>query len=203
MASNPPETPHRQALEDLNRAFLALLCAVPPGEPAFGLEPAVLQRLRALPAEGREALARSPVLLAGCRRPPALGPAGGVAEDRPAARPGREPPCEVFAAALLTWLVLLNRADPLAAALHTGPEPAMPEWLRQAGFRDIERAAAAAPAWLEARFSANARLWPDLVRAAAAGEGELLAVTRLSFVQLSLVAPRANPKPGPGRPSPG
>jgi hypothetical protein len=197
-------------LVGLNRAFLGLLVAVPPGRAAFGLESPVLARLRTLSGEAQDALAFAPVLLAGCRGLPGEGSgtgpgelrrevrSDGVAEARP---PGLAPgaPCQVFATALLTWLWQVSRADPLAAALHTGPVGLLPQWLRQAGYRDIERAAVLAPEWLEARFSANPRLWPDLIRAAAAGDSDLLAVTRLSFVQLALVPPTplrpATPRP--------
>jgi hypothetical protein len=124
-----------------------------------------------------------------------------VAEARPAAlRQGPAPECHIFATSLLAWLWQVARADGLAVALHTGPGRDLPDWLRAAGFGDLQSAAAGAPRWLEARFAGNPRLWPDLVRAAASGDPELLTVTRLSAVQLALVAPRANPKPPPARP---
>jgi hypothetical protein len=40
---------------------------------------------------------------------------------------------------------------------------------------------------LEARFCRHPRLWPDLLRAAASGDTQLMAITRLSAVQLTLV----------------
>jgi hypothetical protein len=199
MASRSPESSQRQALAGFNRDFVTLLCSVPPGQAAFGLDATLLGRLRGLPGPAREALAAAPVLLAGCRGLPPPGP--GVAEARPAGlRPGPAPECQIFATALLTWLWQVARADGLTVALHTGPGTDLPDWLRAVAVGDLQAAAAGAPRWLEARFAGNPRLWPDLVRAAASGDPELLTITRLSVVQLTLVAPRAGPKPAAPRP---
>jgi hypothetical protein len=201
----PPE------LAEFNHGFLRLLRAVPVGRPAFGLESAVLARLQALPAAAVDALARAPVLLAGFRDLPGVAPRSGVAEARPAlpalpAHGGAAPAvngCRVYAAALLTWLWQVNRQHPLAAVLHMGPGPALPEWLGRAGYAEIQQAADIAPGALEARFSGHCRAWPDLVRAASAGDPDLLMTTHMSVVQLALVGPGANADGGAGRPAPG
>jgi hypothetical protein len=195
-------------LAEFNHGFLRLLRAVPPGRSAFGLESGVLARLQALPATAVDALARAPVLLAGFRDLPGAAPRSGVAEARPAppAHAGAAPAvngCRVYAAALLTWLWQVNRQHPLVAVLHMGPGPALPEWLGRAGYAEIQQAADIAPGALEARFCGHSRAWPDLVRAASAGDPDLLATTHLSVVQLALVGPGANADGAPGRPSPG
>jgi len=59
--------------------------------------------------------------------------------------------------------------------------------LANAGFREIHRAAEMAPGLLTARFCRHPRFWPDLVRAAAATDPELLRITQLAAVQLTLV----------------
>lgn len=198
----PPE------LAEFNHGFLRLLRAVPAGRSAFGLESGVLARLQALPATAVDALARAPVLLAGFRDLPGAAPRSGVAEARPAppAQGGTAPVvngCRVYAAALLTWLWQVNRQHPLVAVLHMGPGPALPEWLGRAGYAEIQQAADIAPGALEARFCGHARAWPDLVRAAGAGDPDLLTTTHLSVVQLALVGPGANADGGAGRPLPG
>lgn len=195
-------------LAEFNHGFLRLLRAVPPGQPAFGLDAAVLARLQALPAAAVDALAGAPVLLAGFRSLPDAAPRVGVAEARlPAPRAGPAAPvvggCRVYAAALLTWLWQVNRQHPLAAVLHMGPGPALPDWLGQAGYAEIQHAADTAPGALEARFCGHARAWPDLLRAAAAGDADLLMAAHLSFVQLALVGPGARPPVGQYPPSPG
>jgi hypothetical protein len=195
-------------LAEFNHGFLRLLRSVPPGRAAFGLEPGVLARLQALPAAAIDSLARAPVLLAGFRDLPGAAPRGGVAEARPGpAANGAAAPvvsgCRVYAAALLTWLWQLNQQHPLAAVLHMGPGPSLPDWLGRAGYAEIQQAADIAPGALEARFSGHSRAWPDLVRAASAGDPELLMTTHLSVVQLALVGPGANPDGGAGRPLPG
>jgi hypothetical protein len=184
-------------LAEFNHGFLQLLRAVPPGRAGFGLDPGVLARLQALPATAVDALARAPVLLAGFRDLPGAAPRGGVAEARPALpQPGAAPPvvsgCRVYAAALLTWLWQVNRRHPLAAMLHMGPGAALPEWLGRAGYAEIQHAVDIAPGALEARFCSHSRAWPDLVRAAGAGNPDLLTTTHLSVVQLALVGPGAN-----------
>jgi hypothetical protein len=203
MTPKPPESAPAPQITGLNRSFLELLCAVPAGRPAFGLDAAVLARLRSLPVRARDALARAPVLLAGFRDLPRPLPRGRVAEARPAPlAPGGQSACQVYAAALLTWLWQVNRQDALAAVLHMGPGRALADWLQQADLGEIQQVADVAPGALEARFGAHPRAWPDLVRAAAAPDPQLLTASQMAIVQLALVGPGANPDNGPGRSSP-
>lgn len=201
MTANPPETDASREIAGFNRNFVDLLCAVPPGRAAFGLDESVLVRLRGLPLRCRDNLAQVPVLLAGFGDLPRTLPRGRVAEARPAPlAPDACSTCQVYAAALLTWLWRLNRQeDSLLAVLHMGPGCALPDWLRQAGFGEIQQVADVAPGALEARFGSHPRAWPDLVRAAASPNPELLAASRLAIVQLALVGPGANPDSRAGR----
>jgi hypothetical protein len=204
MTPNPPETDARREIAGLNRNFVDLLCAVPPGRSAFGLDESVLLRLRGLPLRSREAMARVPVLLAGFGDLPRTLPRGRVAEARPAPlAPGACSSCQVYAAGLLTWLWRVNRQeDSLLAVLHMGPGWALPDWLRQAGFGEIQQVADVAPGALEARFGSHPRAWPDLVRAVGAPNPDLLQASQMAFVQLALVGPGANPDSLAGRPVP-
>jgi hypothetical protein len=203
MPPKPPETAPGDEIAGLNRSFVDLLCAVPAGQPAFGLESGVLLRLRGLPVRARESLARAPVLLVGFRDLPRPLPRGRVAEARPPPlAPGAHSACQVYAAALLTWLWQANRKDELAAVLHTGPGRTLADWLQQTDLGEIQQVADVAPGALEARFGSHPRAWPDLVRAAAAPDPDLLTASHMAFVQLALVGPGANPDGGAGRSSP-
>lgn len=205
MSPDRTEMPATRELAEFNRGFLQLLRLAPPGRSAFGLDPGLLARLRGLPDAALDALIRVPVLMAGFRDLPGAVPRSGVAEARLA--PGAASPvvkgCRVYAAALLTWLWQVNRQYPLAAVLHMGPGPALPAWLGRAGYAEIRRVADIAPGALEARFCSHCRAWPDLLRAASAGDPDLLTTTHLSIVQLALVGPGANPDGGADRSSPG
>jgi hypothetical protein len=158
----------------------------------------VLGRLHRLPEARVELMARTPVLLASFALPPPFPPAHRLAHRVDEARgPGAAMPSadapgpvRAYAVGLVTWLWQTARAEPVVAALAMGPGLDGVDQLAEAGFRDIRRSAELAPHLLEARFCRHPRLWPDLVRAAASADDELLGVTRLSFVQLSLVGRR-------------
>jgi hypothetical protein len=113
--------------------------------------------------------------------------ASGVS-DGGAATPAPARGVQIYAASLLAWLWQSVRQDRLLATLCLGPDEAAREQFATAGLRDLQRAATDAGRHLQARFCRHPRFWPDLVRAAAAGDAQLLAATRVSAVQLTLVA---------------
>ena len=93
----------------------------------------------------------------------------------------------LFAASLLAWLWHAAREDRLLAVLCIGPGLHDLDALAEAPFSELQRAAVMATEHLEARFCRHQRLWPDLLRAAASNDAQLMAATRLSFIQLTLV----------------
>ncbi|MEO7387629.1 MAG: hypothetical protein ABIX37_11885 [Gammaproteobacteria bacterium] len=186
MPSKWPDTHIRQEILEFNREFLELIRAdIGPGT-AFGLPGAVRQRLALLTPEQLEAIAATPCLLVTFVAWPPRQLPFGVAE--PSCAPAQADAARLFAAGLLTWLWHTARQDRLLAALCTGPGRGVVEQLASAGFRDLQRAAAAATAGLEARFCRHPRLWPDLVRAASQADTQILIATRLSAVQLTLIS---------------
>jgi len=191
-----PDTQFQREIRDFNREFLELLCTDLRGGSAFGLPPAVRQRLGLLAPAQLEAIAETPCLLAAFAVLPPRQLPRGVAEnsgadpdlaDHALAEAHAES-ARLFAASLLTWLWHTAGQDRLLAALCIGPGRLGVEQLASAGFRDLQRVAAGAGHCLEARFCRHPRLWPDLVRAASQADTQLLTATRLSVVQLTLVS---------------
>lgn len=190
MSGKAPEMQHRAELRELNLEFLGLIGRSPPGQPAFGLDGALCDRIRRLPVAALETIADTPCLLAGFPELPPRETARGVAEPPP----GRSGDAvRLYSAALLTYLWQAARHDPLLAALCLGPDPDAVERFAAVGFRDINRAVAAGPGHLEARFCRHPRLWPDLLRAAGSADPEIVTATWLSVVQVALLAPPAEP----------
>jgi hypothetical protein len=183
-----PDKQLRREIRDFNREFLDLVCQDPRPGAAYGLPPAVRQRLAGLAPAQLDAIADTPCLLVTVAASPGPGRPGGVADGPcpPAVTPAE--PMRLFAAALLTWLWHTARQDRLLAALCIGPERHAAEQLATAGFRDLQRAAAGADLCLEARFCRHPRLWPDLVRAASRPNPQVLTAARLSAVQLTLIS---------------
>jgi hypothetical protein len=191
MSVNWPDSRLRAALFELNREFLLLVRCTSDRPVNYGLPLAIVRRLQAMELTGIERIARTPCLLTSFACPLASA-ADGVADALPMVRrPGLAQPAALYAVTLLTWLWQVAWEDPLLAALCLGPGSDAAEELRRLTFREVQRTAAAAADRLEARFAAHPRLWADLVAAAAGSDAELLEMTRLSAVQLTLVAPRA------------
>jgi len=189
MTTKAPVTRPQHEIQELNLEFLDLLRRGGAPPPNFSLEAAVCQRIRCLTVAQVDTIAGTPCLLAGFTAIPPFAASRGVAEPLGAGlgtRPAET--ARMFAAGLMNYLWQTARQDRLLAALCMGPWPVAIDRLAGAGFRDIQASAAEAVDYLEARFCRHPRLWPDLVRAATAGNAELLAATRLSVVQLTLVA---------------
>ena len=191
MQRNWPHTQVCREIHEFNRAFLDLICADPGPGAVFGLAAPVRQRLRLLSPLQLQAIAATPCLLAAFA-PLVPGPAPrGVADvPLPAALPAQADAARLFAASLLVWLWHTARRDRLLAALCVGPGQPGVESLSSPGFLELQRTAAGAADRLEARFWRHPRIWPDLVRAASAANGEVLTATRLSIVQLTLISRR-------------
>jgi hypothetical protein len=208
MTTKPVDTRLVREMQELNRDFLALLLKTPAGRGAYGLDSGVLARLRALSDGQLDTIARCPVLLAGFSVPPPFPAPRLVAESRPGseaefrpvtgsgiqsatvAAPGQLPQradSTYYTAALLNWLWQTARNNRLVATLAMGPGRETINNLAEAGFREISRATEMAPGLLMARFCRHPRFWPDLVRAAASPDPELMRITRLAAVQLTLV----------------
>lgn len=200
MTTKWPEMRRGPEIAEFNRGFLELVRSGGGVAAAFGLEPAVRERLASMTGSQLDLVADMPCLLAGVPAPLVAG-ATGVSDPGP--RELAEPPAgptQIYAAALLAWLWQAIRQDPLVAALCLGPGPELRDALARAPLRELQRAAARSGRHLEARFCRHPRFWPDLVRAAATGDARLLLATRVSAVQLTLVrrVPRA-PLPPPGQ----
>ncbi len=179
----------RRELQEFNREFLALLCVASSPGLAFGLDLPVRQRLRLLEPGQLEALAATPCLLAGfAELLPRQVPRGVADAPWSGSRAAEAEAARLFAASLLAWLWHAARRDPLLAALCIGPGSLGVEHLSTAGFRDLQRVAANAMDCLEARFCRHPRVWPDLVRAASGADPDMLATTRLSIIQLTLIS---------------
>ena len=193
MTSKWPDTQFRREIRDFNREFLELICSDSRPGTAFGLAHGVRQRLGLLAPAQLEAIAETPCLLAAFAVLPPRQLPRGVAE-KPGSDPGmpvaQAEAVRLFAASLLTWLWHSAHEDRLRAALCIGPGRLGVEQLASAGFRDLQRAAAGGVDCLEARFCRHPRLWPDLVRAATLADAQVLTATRLSVVQLTLIARR-------------
>jgi len=189
MPNKWPDSEVRREIHEFNREFLGLVRAAPGPGGAYGLDPAVRRRLCELAPAQVKVVAETPVLLAAFTVLPARNVALGVAEG-PLTRVGDEQSdaARLFAASLLAWLWHTARQDRLLAALCMGPGGLTVENLSAAGIGDLQRAAAVAPACLEARFCRHPRLWPDLVRAATVPSGPVQTATRLSVVQLTLIS---------------
>jgi hypothetical protein len=189
MASKWPDSQVRREIHEFNREFLELIRADGSPGAAYGLDPAVRQRLRLLAPAALEAVAATPCLLAAFTVLPPRLTAPGVAEPPLlAARGPQADAARLFAASLLAWLWHTARQDRLLAALCIGPGSLTVEHLSSAAFRDLQRTAAVASECLEARFCRHPRLWPDLVRAATIPAGPVLTATRLSLIQLTLIS---------------
>lgn len=196
MPSKWPDTQFRREIRDFNREFLELVCTDPRPGTALGLPHAVRHRLGLLAPAQLEVIADTPCLLVAFAVLPPRQLARGVAESpgtgagvSPALLPAAQAEiARLFAASLLTWLWHTARQDPLLAALCIGPGRLGVDQLADAGFRDLQRAAAGAVDCLEARFCRHPRLWPDLVRAATHADPQVLTATRLSVVQLTLIS---------------
>lgn len=186
MTSKWPETRRGEEIFQFNRGFLELLRGSGDAPEVFGLDRAVRSRLGTMSGNQLDVIAYTPCLLVAFSPLLAAG-ASGVSEAGPA------PPVpirgvQIYAASLLAWLWQAIRQDKLLTTLCVGPDTTVREQLATAGLRDLQRAAADAGHYLEARFCRHPRFWPDLIRAAAAGDARLLAATRVSAVQLTLVA---------------
>lgn len=186
MTSKWPETRRGEEIFQFNRGFLELLRASADGPERFGLDQAVRSRLCTMSGGQLDLMAHTPCLLAAFS-PLLAVEASGVSDGGTApAAPARG--VQIYAASLLAWLWQSVRQDRLLATLCLGPDASARDQLATAGLRDLQRAAADAGCHLEARFCRHPRFWPDLVRAAAAGDAHLLAATRVSAVQLTLLA---------------
>lgn len=191
MTGKWPETRLGTELFGFNREFLELLRDGAREPQVFGLDAPLRQRLVGLSSAQLDSIASTPCLLASFSLlPPACSPRG-VAEP-PGLRPSPFPAplaeaARLFAASLLAWLWHAAREDRLLAVLCIGPGLHELDGLSGATFGDLQRAAVTATEHLEARFCRHPRLWPDLLRAAASGDTQLMAATRLSAVQLTLV----------------
>jgi len=188
MPAKWPDTQVRQEIRDFNREFLALVCAVPPPVPAYGLAPAIRHRLAGLGPGDLGSIADTPCLLMAVL-PASPRPVAGV-HDGPGFPSAPVEGARLFAAALLTWLWHTARQDRLLAALCMGPGRQAADQLARAALGDLQRAAARAEFSLEARFCRHPRFWPDLVRAASRADAEVLTATHLSAVQLTLISRR-------------
>lgn len=191
MTGKWPESRLGAELYGFNREFLELLRDGAREPHVFGLDAPVRQRLAELNGVQLDSIASTPCLLASFSvLPPARSPRG-VAEPsglRPSPMPAPlAEAARLFAASLLAWLWHAAREDRLLAVLCIGPGLHDLDGLSGAAFSDLQRAAVTATECLEARFCRHPRLWPDLLRAAVSGDTQLMAATRLSAVQLTLV----------------
>jgi len=204
MTSKWPETRRGEEIFQFNRGFLDLLRSASDGPEVFGLDRAIRTRLASMTGNQLDLIAHTPCLLAGFSPLLSAGASGVSDAGPPSPVPVRG--AQIYAASLLAWLWQAIRQDKLLGTLCMGPDPAARDQLAAAGLRDLQCTAAEAGRHLEARFCRHPRFWPDLVRAAAAGDARLLAATRVSAVQLTLVArvplaPDQFPVPrGGGRP---
>ncbi len=191
MQRNWPHTQVCREIQEFNRAFLDLVSADQGPGAVFGLDAPVRQRLRLLSPLQLQAIAATPCLLAAFA-PLSSGPAPRSVADAPVplVPPAQADAARLFAAALLVWLWHTARQDGLLAALCVGPRPQGVESLSGPGFLELQRTAAGAADRLEARFCRHPRIWPDLVRAAAEADGQVMTATRLSMVQLTLISRR-------------
>lgn len=186
-----PETRLGTELYGLNREFLELLRGGAREPHVFGLDAPLRQRLAGFNAAQLDSIARTPCLLASFSVLPPARSARRVAE--PTGQPPTPMPAalaeaaRLFAASLLAWLWHAAREDRLLAVLCIGPGLHDLDGLAESPFSELQRAAVTATEHLEARFCRHPRLWPDLLRAASSGNAQLIAATRLSVVQLTLV----------------
>jgi hypothetical protein len=191
MTGKWPETRLGTELYGLNREFLELLRDGAREPHVFGLDAPLRQRLAAFHPAQLDSIARTPCLLASFRVLPPAHSARRVAEPRgqlPTPMPAAlAESARLFAASLLAWLWHAAREDRLLATLCMGPGLHDLDGLAGAPFGELQRAAVTATEHLEARFCRHPRLWPDLLRAASSGDTQLIAATRLSVVQLTLV----------------
>jgi hypothetical protein len=191
MTAKWPETRRGAELYGLNREFLELLRDGAREQEVFGLAAPLRQRLAGLSPAQLDNIARTPCLLASFSVLPPIRRARGVAEpagQRLAPMPAAlAEAARLFAASLLAWLWHTAREDRLLATLCIGPGLHDLDGLAAAPFGELQRAAVTATEHLEARFCRHPRLWPDLLRAAVSGDTQLMAITRLSVVQLTLV----------------
>jgi hypothetical protein len=191
MTGKWPETRLGTELYGLNREFLELLRDGAAEPHVFGLEAPLRQRLAGFNPAQLDSIARTPCLLASFSVLPPARSARRVAEpsnQRPTPMPAAlAEAARLFAASLLAWLWHAAREDRLLAVLCMGPSLQDLDGLAAAPFSELQRAAVTATEHLEARFCRHPRLWPDLLRAAASGDTQLMAATRLSVVQLTLV----------------
>lgn len=197
MSGKWPDTRLRAALADVNLEFLQLVRqrARVPG--SFGLEESVRLGISELDMARCVLLSRTPCLLAGFGHALMAGSADHVADTPSSVVPlPVEAPTQLYAATLLTWLWQVVRDDALLATLCLGPDPLAAEGLRARDFRELQHFTPRAAHALEARFAHHPRFWPDLLRAVRQGEGELLHMTQLAAVQLTLVGLRTPAQTG-------
>jgi hypothetical protein len=191
MTEKWPETRLGTELYGLNREFLELLRDGAREPHVFGLDAPLRQRLAGLNPAQLDSIAHTPCLLASFSVLPPARSARRVAEPTgPRATPMPAALAEaarLFAASLLAWLWHAAREDRLLAVLCMGPGLHDLDGLAGAPFSELQRAAITATEHLEARFCRHPRLWPDLLRAATSGDAQLIAATRLSVIQLTLV----------------
>ena len=191
MTEKWPETRIGTELYGLTREFLELLRDAAREPHVFGLDAPLRQRLAGFNAAQLDSIARTPCLLASFSVLPPARSARRVAEPtgqqpNPMPAPLAEA-ARLFVASLLAWLWHTAREDRLLAALCMGPGLHDLDGLAGAPFSELQRAAVTATEHLEARFCRHPRLWPDLLRAASSGDAQLIATTRLSVIQLTLV----------------
>jgi hypothetical protein len=191
MTEKWPETRIGTELFGLNREFLELLRDGAREPHVFGLDAPLRQRLAGFNAAQLDSIARTPCLLASFSVLPPVRSARRVAEptgQKPTPMPAPlAEAARLFAASLLAWLWHTAREDRLLAVLCMGPGLHDLDGLVGAPFSELQRAAVTATEHLEARFCRHPRLWPDLLRAASSGDAQLIATTRLSVIQLTLV----------------
>ena len=173
----------------MNCAFLDLLTdpLTPAGGSVLGLDPLLIQGLRALTPEARDELAAVPLLLADFSFPDSrqtIRYTYRVADEDPA--PAWVTKVDAFANRVLTALWHFSRADFGLAGFCMGFDTQTTQRLGGLSFAELSRQAPAVCASLRARHADHPSCWPDLIRLAAAGHTEQLNAARLGVIPLTV-----------------
>lgn len=174
-------------IRDLNLGFLGLMAhprATSQAHVLLGIDPAVPAALAGLSPEQRAFAADLPVLLAGFA---SLPPVRVVEDAKPMSLdPAWLADAQLYTCALLTYLWQLSARDRLSTALCVGPGSALRQRLAGMKHVEIQTSVPGAVRQLRARQAGHPHLWPELLRAARAGDRERRDWCRLNLLPLGL-----------------